>query len=50
MLTERELERYDRQIMIFGEEGQEKLKGAKSQSSVLAASAVPSRITWPPLE
>lgn len=29
MLTERELERYDRQIMIFGEEGQEKLKGAK---------------------
>ncbi|AMQ18657.1 ThiF family adenylyltransferase [Thermococcus peptonophilus] len=29
MLTERELERYDRQIMIFGKEGQEKLKGAK---------------------
>ncbi|WP_209475608.1 ThiF family adenylyltransferase [Thermococcus stetteri] len=29
MLTERELERYDRQIMIFGEEGQEKLKNAK---------------------
>lgn len=29
MLSERELERYDRQIMIFGREGQEKLKGAK---------------------
>ncbi|MBA7655402.1 putative adenylyltransferase/sulfurtransferase MoeZ [subsurface metagenome] len=31
MLTREELERYDRQIMIkgFGEEGQEKLKGAK---------------------
>ena len=29
MLSERELERYDRQIMIFGEEGQEKLKRAK---------------------
>lgn len=29
MLSERELERYDRQIMIFGTEGQEKLKRAK---------------------
>ncbi len=29
MLSERELERYDRQIMIFGKEGQEKLKGSK---------------------
>jgi len=29
MLSERELERYDRQIMIFGEEGQEKLKNSK---------------------
>ncbi|GAB6136609.1 ThiF family adenylyltransferase [Thermococcus prieurii] len=29
MLSERELERYDRQIMIFGTEGQEKLKKAK---------------------
>ena len=29
MLSERELERYDRQIMIFGKEGQEKLKRAK---------------------
>lgn len=29
MLSEREIERYDRQIMIFGKEGQEKLKGAK---------------------
>ncbi len=29
MLSERELERYDRQIMIFGKEGQEKLKKAK---------------------
>ncbi|RLG28231.1 adenylyltransferase [Methanosarcinales archaeon] len=29
MLTERELERFARQIMIFGEEGQEKLKRAK---------------------
>jgi molybdopterin/thiamine biosynthesis adenylyltransferase len=29
MLTERELERYDRQIMIFDKEGQEKLKEAK---------------------
>jgi len=29
MLSERELERYDRQIMIFGVEGQEKLKGSK---------------------
>lgn len=29
MLSERELERYDRQIMIFGTEGQEKLKGSK---------------------
>ncbi|AAL80133.1 adenylyltransferase [Pyrococcus furiosus DSM 3638] len=28
MLSERELERYDRQIMIFGIEGQEKLKKA----------------------
>ncbi|NJE43114.1 ThiF family adenylyltransferase [Thermococcus sp. GR6] len=29
MLSERELERYDRQIMIFGKEGQEKLKNSK---------------------
>ncbi len=29
MLSKRELERYDRQIMIFGIEGQEKLKKAK---------------------
>lgn len=29
MLSERELERYDRQIMLFGIEGQEKLKRAK---------------------
>ncbi|AMM54205.1 ThiF family adenylyltransferase [Pyrococcus kukulkanii] len=29
MLSERELERYDRQIMLFGVEGQEKLKKAK---------------------
>ncbi len=29
MLSDRELERYDRQIMIFGKEGQEKLKGTK---------------------
>jgi len=29
MLSERELERYDRQIIIFGTEGQEKLKRAK---------------------
>lgn len=29
MLSERELERYDRQIMLFGTEGQEKLKRAK---------------------
>jgi len=29
MLTERELERFNRQIMIFGKEGQEKIKGAK---------------------
>lgn len=29
MLTEREIERYDRQIMILGEEGQEKLKNSK---------------------
>ena len=29
MLSERELERYDRQIMILGKEGQEKLKKAK---------------------
>ncbi len=29
MLSERELERYDRQIMIFGKEGQERLKGSK---------------------
>ena len=29
MLSERELERYDRQIMIFGKEGQEKLKSSK---------------------
>ncbi|ASJ15716.1 adenylyltransferase [Thermococcus chitonophagus] len=29
MLSERELERYDRQIMLFGVEGQEKLKRAK---------------------
>ncbi|NJE85416.1 adenylyltransferase [Thermococcus sp. CX2] len=29
MLTEREIERYDRQIMIFGKEGQEKLKNSK---------------------
>ena len=29
MLSERELERYDRQIMIFGREGQEKLKNSK---------------------
>jgi len=29
VLTERELERFARQIMIFGEEGQEKLKRAK---------------------
>ncbi|CAB48987.1 ThiF family adenylyltransferase [Pyrococcus abyssi] len=29
MLSESELERYDRQIMIFGVEGQEKLKKAK---------------------
>ncbi|MFA4720276.1 ThiF family adenylyltransferase [Pyrococcus kukulkanii] len=29
MLSERELERYDRQIMFFGIEGQEKLKRAK---------------------
>ena len=29
MLTERDLERYDRQIRIFGVEGQEKLKKAK---------------------
>jgi len=29
MLSEKEIERYDRQIMIFGNEGQEKLKSAK---------------------
>ena len=29
MLTERELDRYDRQIRLLGEDGQEKLKGAK---------------------
>ncbi|WP_457742395.1 ThiF family adenylyltransferase [Thermococcus sp.] len=29
MLSEKELERYDRQIMIFGKDGQEKLKKAK---------------------
>ena len=29
MLSGRELERYDRQIMIFGREGQEKLKNSK---------------------
>ncbi|WP_461865951.1 ThiF family adenylyltransferase [Thermococcus sp.] len=29
MLSGRELERYDRQIMIFGEEGQERLKNSK---------------------
>jgi len=29
MLSERELQRYERQIRIFGEEGQEKLKNAK---------------------
>ncbi|NJE61906.1 ThiF family adenylyltransferase [Thermococcus sp. 21S7] len=29
MLSDRELERYDRQIMIFGKEGQEKLKASK---------------------
>jgi len=29
MLSERELERYDRQIMIFGRDGQEKLKSSK---------------------
>ncbi|WP_297070342.1 ThiF family adenylyltransferase [Thermococcus sp.] len=29
MLTGRELERYDRQMMIFGRDGQEKLKGSK---------------------
>ncbi|NJE76633.1 ThiF family adenylyltransferase [Thermococcus sp. ES12] len=29
MLSDRELERYDRQIMIFGTEGQEKLKSSK---------------------
>ncbi|MDD3857181.1 MAG: HesA/MoeB/ThiF family protein, partial [Methanoculleus sp.] len=29
MLTERERERYARQILLFGEEGQERLKGAK---------------------
>ncbi|AFK21733.1 ThiF family adenylyltransferase [Pyrococcus sp. ST04] len=29
MLSERELERYDRQIMLFGREGQEKLKESK---------------------
>ncbi len=50
MLTERELERYDRQIMIFGREGQEKLKGAKVAVVGVGGSAVPSRITWPPLE
>jgi len=29
MLSDRELERYDRQIMIFGKEGQERLKSSK---------------------
>src|SRR5512136_2993208 len=29
MLSERELERYKRQILLFGEEGQEKLKRAE---------------------
>ncbi|NJE04226.1 ThiF family adenylyltransferase [Thermococcus sp. MV11] len=29
MLSEKEIERYDRQIMIFGREGQEKLKSSK---------------------
>ncbi|NJE30072.1 adenylyltransferase [Thermococcus sp. 18S1] len=29
MLSGKEIERYDRQIMIFGPEGQEKLKGSK---------------------
>ena len=29
MLSERELDRYKRQILLFGEEGQEKLKKAK---------------------
>ncbi|WP_297464697.1 ThiF family adenylyltransferase [Thermococcus sp.] len=29
MLSEKEIERYDRQIMIFGKEGQEKLKNSK---------------------
>ncbi|ASJ13467.1 ThiF family adenylyltransferase [Thermococcus thioreducens] len=29
MLSEKEIERYDRQIMIFGVDGQEKLKSAK---------------------
>ncbi|KUH33114.1 adenylyltransferase [Thermococcus celericrescens] len=29
MLSGKEIERYDRQIMIFGREGQEKLKGSK---------------------
>ncbi len=29
MLSEREVERYDRQIMIFGEDGQERLKSSK---------------------
>ena len=29
MLTKEELKRYQRQILLFGEEGQEKLKGAK---------------------
>ena len=29
MLSERELERYDRQIMMFGRDGQEKLKGSR---------------------
>ena len=29
MLSERELDRYKRQILLFGEEGQEKLKKGK---------------------
>jgi len=44
MLTERELERYDRQIRIFGIEGQEKLK--KSKVAVVGVGGLGSPVAY----
>jgi len=46
MLSDAELKRYSRQIPLFGEEGQERLKRAHVILAAPGPSALPWPITW----